>query len=88
MNQASTLAERWTEPADTAGAPLNPAMREYEARRCRVCQCKYPSFGFGFPITRKGQTTIWACGTHRLQVDQMLTGSPGSQHVPPQSSLL
>jgi hypothetical protein len=52
-----------------------------------VCQCKYPSFGFGFPLARKGQT-IWACGTHRLEIDRMLIGCPADQQVTERTKLL
>jgi hypothetical protein len=45
-------------------------MAEYEARRCVVCNCRHPSFGFGPPLHGKG--TIWACGQHRAEVDRQL----------------
>jgi hypothetical protein len=45
---------------------------EYEARRCAICGAKYPSFGFGPPITRPG-LTIWACFSHWKDVKSQLT---------------
>jgi len=56
-------------------ASPSEAMREYEARRCHVCHARYPSFGFGPPLTRPGRV-LWACGAHRAAVDSMLTGPP------------
>ena len=64
----------------------NPVILDYEARRCHVCQCKYPSFGFGPPLTTKGQT-LWACFEHRGVVDRLLTGGPAMREEPGQSSL-
>jgi len=60
-------------PGDAA-APPSPAMAEYEARRCAVCNGRYPSFGFGPPLSRKG-ATLWACFAHRGEVDRQLTAS-------------
>jgi hypothetical protein len=37
-------------------APKNPMLLEYEARRCHLCQSKYPAFGFNQPLTKKRQT--------------------------------
>ena len=44
-------------------------MRDYEARRCCVCNCRHPSFGFGPPMTRK---PVWACGAHQSEVEARL----------------
>jgi hypothetical protein len=74
---------------ETATPPItaeNPVMAECGSRRCHVCRCKYPPFGFGFPLAKKGQT-LWACCTHRVDVDRMLTRSP-STYVPTQQSKL
>lgn len=49
----------------------NPAIQEYEARRCQLCQCRHPSFGFGPPLTRPGQL-VWACGAHQTAVARTL----------------
>jgi hypothetical protein len=52
------------------------AMRdEYEARRCCICQCRHPGFGFGPPMTRE---TIWACGKHQAEVEAKLRASNGN----------
>ena len=57
----------------TSAGQETAATHGYEARRCHVCRCKYPRFGFGPPLTRNNGT-IWACGTHRVKVNQMLAG--------------
>jgi hypothetical protein len=42
------------------------AMRDQcDARRCCICQCEHPSFGFGPPLSRE---PIWACGKHQAEV--------------------
>jgi hypothetical protein len=56
--------------ADTGSA----AMRDYESRRCMVCQGRFPPFGFGPPMARRG---AWARGEHRAEVERQLTPSPG-----------
>ena len=53
----------------------NPAIRACEARRCHVCQAKYPAFGFGPPLTRPGRE-LWACGPHRDEVERALRCQP------------
>ena len=52
----------------------NPTIREYEARRCHVCRCKYPPFGFGPPLTPLG-ARLWACSAHYQDVRQLLRGT-------------
>ena len=69
------------EGADTAETPHQTMMREYEARRCHICQCKYPSFGFGPPLRASG-ATLWSCLPHRDEVDRIARGvspSPAEQ---------
>jgi hypothetical protein len=44
-------------------------MRDYNARRCCICQCQHPRFGFGPPLTRE---TLWACGKHQAEVEARL----------------
>ncbi len=64
--------------------PKGAAMREYEARRCHICGCKYPPFGFGPPLTR-GDQTLWACRDHRDDVDRLVSGlqpRPAEGHQP------
>jgi hypothetical protein len=61
-------------------------MREYEARRCHICQCKFPSFGFGPPL-RVGGAHIWSCRAHRDQVDWIARGATVSP-TDPQPRLL
>lgn len=58
----------------TTGEPETPlgSIAEYEARRCAMCGAKYPSFGFGPPMTRAG-VTIWACFAHWKDVEKQLT---------------
>jgi len=59
-------------PTGEAEPPLG-SIGEYEARRCAICGAKYPSFGFGPPMTRPG-LTIWACFAHWKDVERQLTG--------------
>jgi len=74
---AATLEyeESPTSAANPPAAEMTVALAEYETRRCVVCSCRHASFGFGPPLHCKG--TIWACGTHRGEVDRQLrnTGS-------------
>ena len=62
-------------PAPTSSAP--GSVEEYERRRCVICGAKYPSFGFGPPLTRPG-IMLWACGDHRKELDRQLR--PENQH--------
>jgi hypothetical protein len=87
MQPAINLEESWNEAGGSQGVPEKPALREYEGRCCHICQCKYPSFGFGLPLTQKGQT-IWACSEHQPAVDRMLTGEPVLHEKPEQTRLL
>jgi hypothetical protein len=49
-------------------------LADYAARRCCVCDCLHPSFGFGPPMSR---TTVWACGAHQAEVEARLrAGGP------------
>ena len=50
-------------------------VQEFGARRCHVCDCRFPSFGFGPPMTRKNQS-LWACLAHRAEVERVLTHKP------------
>ena len=67
-------------------------MYDYEARRCCVCDCRHPSFGFGPPMTRE---PVWSCGAHHAEVEARLlagvshgglgqgrAGQPGLTHRP------
>lgn len=65
--------DRDVQPSDPASP--SDTMREYEARRCRVCRGRHPVFGFGPPLTRPGMD-LWACGAHRAELDHRLAGSP------------
>jgi hypothetical protein len=49
-------ADRDARPFDPASPP--DAVREYEARRCHICQARHPAFGFGPPLTRPGMV-LW-----------------------------
>ena len=59
---------------DEPDASDHPIVRDYDARRCHVCQCRHPSFGFGPPITPLG-VALWACAAHREAVGVALKGS-------------
>ena len=64
------------DPADQdyPGQPLqrNPVLNEYDARRCAICDTRYPPFGFGPPLTKK-DVVLWACAAHRSELDRRLT---------------
>jgi hypothetical protein len=74
--------------ADTPPIPPGPTpawIEEYDKRRCAVCGAKYPSFGFGPPLTRPG-ITLWSCLEHRGQVEKQLRPDPPpAPKVPPTS---
>ena len=78
-------ADPWADNEFQARESQSATMREYEARRCHICQCKYPSFGFGPPLTRPG-LVLWACGAHREQVDRSLTSTATKLEEKPQPS--
>ncbi len=63
--------DRLEEPTAAASASVSEAMREYDARRCHICQCRFPPFGFGLPLTGR---TLWACMPHRDEVDRLVSG--------------
>jgi hypothetical protein len=75
-----------TEEAPTTETPHQAMMREYEARRCHICQCKNPSFGFGPPLKAAGPT-LWSCLAHRDGVDRIARGV-GVARAEPQPRLL
>jgi hypothetical protein len=79
--------ESWaTEVANKSETPHQAMMREYEARRCHICQCKYPSFGFGSPLKADGPT-IWSCLVHRDEVVR-IARAVGAAPAGPQPRLL
>ncbi len=53
-------------------------MSDIDRRRCQICSCKNPHFGFGPPLTRKGRP-IWACFQHYRQVEDMLCSGTAAQ---------
>ena len=58
---------------DGAAAPEPGSLAEHDARRCAVCGGRYPSFGFGCPLTADGGV-VWACDTHRHEVERKVNG--------------
>ena len=50
----------------------NPVLDEYDARRCAVCDARFPPFGFGPPLTKR-DVVLWACVAHRAELDRRLT---------------
>lgn len=56
--------------------------RSQAVRRPKACRtsrpggatsaCRFPSFGFGPPMTRKDQA-VWACLAHRAELERALT---------------
>ena len=73
-NDTPSPEDRRDEPAAPAAAPLSPWLRECEARRCHMCGCKHPCFGFGTPGSTNGKT-LWACMAHRHEVDCLVSGN-------------
>jgi hypothetical protein len=76
-----------SETATEADTPQSETMREYEARRCHVCGCKYPSFGFGPPLQTSGRV-IWSCGAHHAEVDRIVSGATTLPAAEQQARLL
>jgi hypothetical protein len=74
-------------PPETA-PPVPGTVAEYERRRCAICGARYPGFGFGPPMTRRG-TILWACGPHRHELEARLAGpTPDASPDVLQKSLL
>jgi hypothetical protein len=69
--------------ANPGHAPTNPVALEYEARRCDVCQRKYPSFGFDRPFAKKDQPVVWACSEHRATARMLTGGQAGHEKREP-----
>ena len=42
--------------------------------RCHICRCKFPTFGFGLPLT-PAHRTLSACLADRDEVNRMVTAS-------------
>jgi hypothetical protein len=86
--QLTATASMRDEGFKTNTAPTaNPVLDEYEARRCALCGARYPSFGFGSPITRPG-VVLWACGAHRAELDHRLSArNPRADTLAEQASL-
>ncbi len=74
LNTEPPIAEDgiWNTPEPASAPQQTEAMRDYEARCCHICRARYPSFGFGPPLTRPS-ATLWACSKHRAEVDRMMT---------------
>jgi hypothetical protein len=75
LNRLMACEEKteWEDAAPPTQPPMTEAMREYAARRCHVCHCRYPPFGFGSPMKLADMTR--ACSTHRAQVEEQLRPS-------------
>ena len=72
---ATAAEDGWDAPAAQPGRETPEGVQDFEARRCHVCGCRFPAFGFGPPLTRKDQT-VWACLAHRTEVQHTLTQKP------------
>ena len=84
----ATAAENgWDAPAPQPGRETPECVHEFEARRCHVCGCRFPSLGFGPPLTRKDQT-VWACLAHRAELERILTQKPMHDAEPGPTRLL
>ena len=86
LTAKTVRTDPWNKDEVKAREGQSETMREHEARRCHVCRCTYPSFGFGPPLTPRG-VVLWACGTHRAEVDRSLTGTAAKPDGKPQCSL-
>jgi len=69
---ATAAEDGWDAPAPQPGRETPESVQDFEARRCHVCGCRFPSFGFGPPMTRKDQA-VWACLAHRAELERALT---------------
>jgi len=72
---------------DEAASDKSSAMLAYEARRCHVCGVRHPAFGFGPPLTRRGQE-LWACVAHRDEVHRLLRGEQRGSTQPDRQKFL
>lgn len=72
---AASAEDGWNAPAPQPDRVTPGGVQEAEARRCCVCGCRFPAFGFGPPLTRMDQA-VWACLAHRTEVDRTLTQKP------------
>jgi len=72
LRAQDSSAEEGTYKSKVHAEPqLTEALRDHEARRCHICQRKYPGFGFGPKLTHTGHT-IWSCMIHRDEVERLL----------------
>lgn len=76
-----------SKPAPAAETPQSELMREYDSRRCHICRCRHPSFGFGPPLTKPGHT-LWACLAHRAEVNLLFTSHIAIPVAPDEPKLL
>ena len=70
LGQSAALADPFGVDEETRAKPAT--VLQYEVRRCHICRCPQPAFGFGPPLTRPGQE-LWACGQHREAVEALLS---------------
>ena len=84
---ATATEDGWAAPAPQPGRETPEGVQGFEARRCHVCGCRFPAFGFGPPLTRKDQT-VWACLAHRTEVERALTQKPVHSAEPGPKRLL
>ena len=84
---ATAVEDGWDAPAAQPGRETPEGVQDFEARRCHVCDRRFPAFGFGPPLTRKDQT-VWACLAHRTEVERTLTQKPVHSAEPGPKRLL
>ena len=65
----------WQAPAPQQDRETPEGVQDFEARRCHICGCRFPAFGFGPSLTRKDQT-VWACFAHRAAAQHTLAPKP------------
>jgi len=54
------------DPRAARRAAAEAALAEVNARRCVVCGCEGPAWGYGPPLVK---VQVWSCFAHRNQVD-------------------
>ena len=84
---APYVNSEWNDVDHDPSKRQSPVMAEYEARRCHICCSKYPPFGFGPPLIKKG-SAVWACRDHRMEVYRLLTVEPAPRGDHSQQVLL
>ncbi len=54
------------DPRAARRAAAEASLAEVDARRCVICGCEGPAWGYGPPLVEQ---QVWSCFAHRNQVD-------------------